>query len=552
MIRLLSISSATNKSSSHRKESSHCTIPKNFYQYNPSFLNGRTSARDDAFVGLGVFWEHNWTADGPVSRNTRAAWQEQIAGQIESYVTALHRDAAESLGNLIASEPEKQRFYVFNPLSWERTDAADLAYDGPEDIHVHDLAAHEDVPHQFVSVSGRRYLRILARDLPSVGYRVFEIRPGPRAATGAMAAKVSGQNDIVENSKIKLVLGNDGTIRSLVDKVHGYAELATTIDDLSINDFSPGQGAAKPIVIENTGPVSLTMRCESTSSPKHVTRITLYRDSARIDVANEIIENFGDVRHWTFSFQLESPDVHCEEVGAIIRLKKRSDGGHYAERNARYQYATLNHFCDISDGNRKRGITLSNRDCAFVRLGHSTPHHFDTTTPQLHVLAGGQVDGANLGIRGQNGAEYFLQRFALLPNNGYRPVEAMRFALGHQNPPVAGFLSGNANAPLAAHEWSMVGISDPNVLLWSLKPAEEGIAEGVIVRVWNVSDEPTSAHIRFEPKLASAHHTTHIETNLESAELRDGAIMTRLSSQELKTFRMIPDSPSSTAQGRRP
>jgi alpha-mannosidase len=98
----------------------------------------------------------------------------------------------------------------------------------------------------------------------------------------------------------------------------------------------------------------------------------------------------------------------------------------------------------------------------------------------------------------------------------------------------------------------MVGISDPNVLLWSLKPAEEGIAEGVIVRVWNVSDEPTSAHIRFEPKLASAHHTTHIETNLESAELRDGAIMTRLSSQELKTFRMIPDSPSSTAQGRRP
>ena len=45
----------------------------------PDFMRRHTPARDRAFTHIGLFWEHNWTADGPISRGQRAAWQEDVA-----------------------------------------------------------------------------------------------------------------------------------------------------------------------------------------------------------------------------------------------------------------------------------------------------------------------------------------------------------------------------------------------------------------------------------------------------------------------------------------
>ena len=59
----------------------------------PAFLQGREKARDQAFEDLGLYREHDWTADGPVSRARRAAWQDLLSSEIEYYVNPLHADA---------------------------------------------------------------------------------------------------------------------------------------------------------------------------------------------------------------------------------------------------------------------------------------------------------------------------------------------------------------------------------------------------------------------------------------------------------------------------
>ncbi|MDP3069920.1 MAG: hypothetical protein Q8N18_06500 [Opitutaceae bacterium] len=505
----------------------------------PTALRGREAARDQAFMDLGLYWEHDWTADGPVSRAARAAWQDTLAGRIAHYVDDLQRDAAAHLSTLIPRSAPQPRFYAFNPLGWSRTDAADFSYDGSEDVHVHDLTAATDTPHQFVTLSGGKHLRILARDLPPVGYKIFELRPGPGSAPRDAAATLSAR--VFENSRVKLALDRDGAIASLIDKREPSVELAATIGGLKINDLAAHEAGGKSIVVENSGPVGVTVSVTSGAARNHVTRITLYRDSDRIDLRNEITENFGDVRHWAFSFNLASPDVHTEELGAILRLKKKPDGGHYAERNARYDYATLNHFADIADGTNTRGVTLSNWDCAFMRLGKSTPDSLDTATAQLHVLAGGQIDGDQLGIRNQNGATHFLQRFALRAHRGYDPVAAMRFALEHQNPPVTGVVSGPSAAPLPASSYSLLTVSDPSVLLWAVKPADEGIQRGIIARLWNVSDAPANATLTLQMGLSSAQRTTHIETDLETVPLdRAAALPTTFARQQLQTYRLLP------------
>lgn len=505
----------------------------------PAALRGRDAARDQAFMDLGLYWEHDWTADGPVKRPARATWQVSLADNIAQYVDALQRDASARLSTLIPHASTQPRYFAFNPLGWMRTDAADFRYDGTEDIHVHDLAAAADTPHQFVTVSGVKYLRILARDLPSVGYKVFEVRPGvgtaPRDAAAIFAERT------LENTRMKLILDGDGAITSMVDKRNPTVELAATISGSKINDLAPDDAGGKSIAVEHSGPVSVTVRITSDAARAHVTRVTLYRDSDRVDLRNEITENFSDTRHWAFSFNLASPNVHAEELGAIIRLKKKSAGGHYAERNARYDYATLNHFADISDGANSLGVTLSSWDCAFVRLGHSTPTALDITTAQLNVLAGGQVDGPELGIPAQNGTAYFLQRFALRAHRGYEPVAAMRFALEHQNPPVTGAVSGAPSAPLPVSSYSLLTVSDPGVLLWSVKPADEGIKRGIIARLWNVSDAPAKATLTLETGLSSAQRTTHIETDLEPIPLdRAAALPATFARQQLQTYRLLP------------
>ena len=207
---------------------------------------------------------------------------------------------------------------------------------------------------------------------------------------------------------------------------------------------------------------------------------------------------------------------------------------------------TLNHFADITDGSNTRGVTLSNADCSFVKLGHSTPTDLDTATPQLDVLAGGQVDGDSLGIRGQNGARSFLQRFSLRPHGGYDAVAAMKFALEHQNPPVTGPVSGAGGAAYPEASYSLLTVEDPGVLLWALKPAEEGIGQGLIVRLWNLSGRAAETRVRLAPGSGTARLTTHVETDLDPVAVHeDGSIDTRFAPQQIQTYRLTPASAKS-------
>jgi alpha-mannosidase len=302
----------------------------------------------------------------------------------------------------------------------------------------------------------------------------------------------------------------------------------------------------------NAGPVSVTLRARSEAGVDHTTWITLYRHSDRVDVRNEITGNFSDVRYWTFSFALPDPAVRSEEVGAINLNKLAKQGGAYADTHARYDHITLNHFADISAGDDSRGVTLSNADLAFAQLGRSTDNFLDAETPQINVLAGGQVDGRNLGIRDQNDATYFLQRFALRAHGGYDQVGAMRFALEHQNPLLAAaVISDGPAGPYPETHYSLLQVDNPGVLLWAVKPPEDGIGHGIVTRWWNVANQPARAALRLAPGIASAYRTTHIETDLEPmAVAPDGSVAVEFARQRLQTFRLVPaDSPGTTVAG---
>ncbi len=496
---------------------------------NPAFMNSRIAARDKAMLNFGLYYEHNWTADGPVSRTARANWQRKIESEITSYVNRLHNDAKSQLGTLITRNGSNPRFYIFNSLSWARTDYADFPVSNTNAIHVVDITTGQQVPAQYVTVGGKPRLRILASNVPSVGYKVFEIRSGA-GNSFSDAAIVSG--NIIENDFYRITVSNSGAITSLIDKTQGNREFVRTINGRTINDLG---GIGGSLVVENAGPVSVTLRATAINPQSLISRITLIRDTDRIEISNNITQNFGETLTWGYSFDIDSPNVWHEEVGAVIRAKLLANGGHYSPRNARYDWLTINHFADMSGGGV--GVTLSNADAYYMKLGDSTHSVLDTSTPQLNILAGGQVDGPNLGIPDQGGDSQFLQRFALKTHGVFNQTSAMKFSLEHQNPFVTGAVTG-INPSYSENNYSFLTISDPDILLWALKPAEDGINQGVVTRVWNQANSARNYTLSLAPSILSGKRTTHIETDIANANIVSGNLSASLAANQIQTHRL--------------
>ncbi len=506
----------------------------------PGFLTPYRNARDLAFRNLGLYWEHNWTADGPITRDQRAAWQQGLCEQIEQYVNDLYNAALASVEHQIPRPSNAYRFFVANPLGWNRTDAADIGYIGDSNIHVVDVSTGREVPHQIVTLDGANFLRILASDVPSAGYKVYEVHPGP-AIQRANAANISGNDRIsLDNVNLGVTIEADGAISSLIDKRNGRYDWAATIDGYQLNDFAGRSNAGQPLVVENVGPVSVSVRAESGAGIRHSSLITVYRSSNRVDIHNVIRENFANTRHCSFSFSCESPSVFSEEVGAINLNKLKSAGGAYATSHARYDYITVNHFAEIRDRSSTRGVVVSNADLPFARMGNSTPTTLDTTTPQLNFLIGGQVDGPNLGIPAQWGNNYFNQRFALRPTSDYDPAASMRFAMEHQNPFITGYVQAIDQGKLPADTYSLLSVNNPNTLLWALKVHDDGIQKGLVTRFWNLSNVAVQSSVDVHSPIRSAFRTTHLETDISPAQFNGNSLTTFFAPQQIQTYRLQP------------
>lgn len=495
------------------------------------FMNARQTARDQAWMNLGLYWEHNFQG-APWENHVQnsIAWHRKITAEIETYVNSLHDDALKALGSLIQTSGANERFFVFNPLSWARTDYADYEYEGAGPVHVVSVEDERETPSQFIVKDGKRWLRILAENVPSVGYKVFEIRPG---AGQPFSSEINVSGGVIENRFYKVTVDGRGAVTSLIDKTRENRELAAEVNGRFINDLGPASGNA---AVDNAGAVSATLLASADSPLAHTTRITLFRDVERIEIENIITQNFNAASTWGFGFALPNPDVHHEEVGAILRARLTTDGGHYSPRNARYDWLTLNHFVDLSG--EGAGVTLSNADCYFMKLGSSTVERLDTETPQISVLIGGNdLNGGGV-LGDQGGDERFLQRFALRAHEGYDPVAAMKFALEHQNPLAAGRVQGGDAYPEAS--FSLLSQENPHTLLWALKPAEDGLESGFVARVWNVSEQAEGHSLSFEGGIAAALTLTHIETPTGIATVEDGRLVDFINAQQIKTYALFP------------
>jgi len=498
------------------------------------FADQLATARDLACESFGLYWEHDLTADGnTISKSERAAWQIKIQQQITSYIDSLFNRSRRALAHQL-KKGDNPRFYVFNPLSWSRSDLADLLYDGPYPMKVIDLVSGREVASQLIAKGNRKFLRIHVENVPPIGYTVFEIRNGEPSSL-PLAGRVTGE--ILRTPGYRIRLSPSGAITEIYDSVANGRPLVGPLDHRYVNDLGTDKlNDGQPVVVENAGPVSVTLKAVSRNPIKHTVRLTVFAHNRRIEIEDSIQQNFGNLNSWSFSFNLKGQTTRHEELGAILTAKKESRGGHYASQNARYDWQTFNHFADLSEPGY--GITLSNMDCSFFKLGKSSVDSLWEQSPQLNALAGGQVDSL-MGISNQNGQSNFYYQFALTTHQSdFNAASAMRFSLEHQNPLVTGMLTGGRSAK-SSISFSLLTINNPDVLLWSVKPSEEGMENGLITRFWNMKNEPVQPVIRLYRPIKGAWKTTHIETNKILLNPVKGALPVDFNGNQINTFRIL-------------
>jgi alpha-mannosidase len=502
------------------------------------FASGLAEKKERAWLACGKYFEHDWTADGNIiPRKQRAEWQRKIALQFTTYVDTLFTMSVNRLGELI-SPPDgySETFFVFNSLGWLRSDYADYPFSGSGEINVLDITAHSEVPFQIIERQGVQYLRILAKDIPSLGYKAFAIRKGAPSTRFAMAASVS--DSVIENGHYKIVFSREGVITSLLDKKNHNRECILPVNSLYANDLGSGKANnGRQLIIENTGPVSVTVVAQSDRPVNHISRLTLFGESDRIEIENCITGNIeAKPLTYAFSFDLKVPETWHEEAGAILKARQKSMGGHYADSICRLDWLALNHFVQMSDGNS--GIVISNRDAYFMQTGNSTIKWLDPLTPQIKILAAGQIDAPGLGIVNQDGDSHFDNFFALKPdNNGFDAAASMKFALEHQNPLITGQITGTTGG--YGLNYSLFSIANPDILVWAVKPAEEGIASGIILRVWNMNDHDSDFSVAASTPLVRCYRDTHIEVDKEKIDPIEGELKVKIGHNHIETFRIF-------------
>ena len=478
---------------------------------------------EEGFNSYFKYFEHNWDTSGiPLQGllDNRLLWSDTF----KASVTTAQEEASSAVSSLFAT-PDEDRFVVFNPLSFERTDVADLLWPNSAAVRVVDLETGEAVASQIISKEGQFYIRILAKNVPSLGYRTYRIDSAAPAVL-PNAATVSGNT--IENERYRVVLGDRGQIVSAVDKL-ANREIAGSD---GLNDFGNGTGSA---VVENIGPVSATLRVNVAGTPSRRVRVTLFNGIDRIDIEDEILQNITSVRYYRFDVNLTAPQIRFEEVGAIARPGFYPDGDFLP--GTRAEYMTLNHFVSFEKQDYK--IVVSNWDAYTMKVGQSTNTDFDLPSSEVNVLAVGNPLG--YGIQNQGGENHFRHRFAVMGSSGLgSSAQAMRFSLAHQNPLTSIKLLRKQEGPLSDHVLGLLSMDVDNVLATAFKPAEEPV-RGMVLRLWELGGAATTVNVDlsyFHP--TGAAEVSLIETDVKPLTVSGGKVAISLGANEMKTIRFTP------------
>ncbi len=511
-----------------------------------------------AYDDMMLYDEHTWGKDYPAGKLQDWAWNEKghyayrAAGLTQQVINA----SVSGLVNKIGRREDGHYIVVFNPLSFARTDivrlpkfrgSASEVYDlslpgkGPEVCQYVDLAG----PQSAVPYAAYRHARgqfephelrdlvFVAKDVPPLGYKVFKL--GDTKTSSPPNEMVVG-TDMLESRFYRIKVDpKTGGISSIYDK-ELKRELVDDRAPHKVNQFvmrwiqSGAVEGPTSVTIRKgqTGPVygSLVINAQGSGCPQITQEIILYDQIKRIDFANRILKDSTPLQeiYFAFPFKMDKPEFRFEGSNSVIEPSRDQFPG------SNTNYYAVQHWADISDG--EYGITLSPVESHLLEFGGLWPnycsqaHHgidppgfgADFVTPEQitkgYMYAFVMSSNFRTNFQPVQQSE-ILFHYSLTTHEGnWQKGDCARFGWAIANPFIVDDVRGKNDGLLPPDTMGLCSVDKPNVLLTTLKEAEDG--NGIIIRLIETQGRQTTASVTL-PDIAVAEA---VVTNL--AEQNEG------------------------------
>jgi alpha-mannosidase len=537
-----------------------------------------------AYDDMMLYDEHTWGKDYPAGRLQDWAWNEKshYAYRAAGLTQQITNAAVGQLVNRIERKEDGHYIVVFNPLSFTRTDivrvekfrgSGSLVYDlslpgaEPEVCQYIDLAGPQAaVPYAaYRHARGQfephelRDLAFVARDVPPLGYKVFKI--GGESPPQSSDNVTAGRNTLESRFYRIEIDPKTGGLSSIYDK-QSERELVDERAAHKVNQFvmrwipsGKIEGPRNVTVRKGQiGPVlgSIVIEAQGSGCPQITQQITLYDRIRRIDFANRILKDSTPLQeiYFAFPFRMDEPDFRFEGSNSVIK----PFGDQFPGSNTNY-YA-VQHWADVSDG--KFGITLSPVESHLLEFGGLWPnycsqaHHgvdppgygADFVSPQQvtkgHMYAFVMSSNFRTNFQPVQQSE-ILFHYSLTSHQGdWRQGNCARFGWAAANQFIVDDVRGKKDGALPPDAASFCSVDKPNVMLTTLKRAEDGA--GLIIRLIETQGEPTTAVVKLPHIVVPrATITNLVEENQRRAVFTEHQVQVNLKGFGIATVRIETD-----------
>ena len=524
----------------------------------------------DAWNNILLFAEHTWGAGGSINRSDSDESVQQLAVK-DNFATQAHfdlQDIANRSMTQLAHEIHVPAgtLVVFNGLNWKRDALIETDLDKNEELF--DLTKQERVPVEVLSE--KQYFvhaRFLARDLPPVGYKCFQIR----TVSGSSAApRPTETNPVIENKYYRITVDPEtGAVKSIVDKeldrelvdrngpykfaqylyvtgggpakdgptrmIHPFQALP--VAELTIHPASDG----KYLGTEKTPwGHSIKLRSSDVNTPAIDLEILLYDNQKRIDFDYNVQKSYTNAKegvYFAFPTAVQSPQFdYATQQGWI-------DPAHDLMKGASLEWFNIQKWMAVRDSGMTVGIVPL--DASLASFGDINrglwPSEFTPKTSTLFSYAMNNYWHTNYRA-GQGGA--FTFRYVMTSGKDFDPPALSRLGWESMEAPVLDLVTnqdkaGDPDEPLPAEGTSFFDINSPNIVLVTWKVAEDG--NGTILRLQEIAGQSADVTVTLPySKVQSAALCNSVEDRLQDLTITNNQIHVAFRPNEVLTVRLTP------------
>ena len=509
-----------------------------------AWLGGRTYPLDrlnDAWTLVMGGHFHDLAAGTATPKAYEFAWNDDVIA-MNQFATVL-KSATEAVSSALSTQTQGIPIVVYNPLNIEREDLveADVQFPGGMPTGVSVTAPDgRAVPAQ---ISDGKV--IFTAHVPSVGYAVYSVQPGPKSESQSGTLRVT--QDSLENQYYRVKIDSNGDIASIFDKQLGRELLAAPMR-LAISNDNPQQwpawnmdwdqeqappkeyvsGPVTARIVEN-GParVALEITRETAGSKfSQIIRLSAGDAGKRVEVANVIDWNTRE-SNLKAVFSLTAHDqmaTYNLGIGTIQRPNAQPR-----------KFEVLSHqWIDLTDASGAFGATILT-DC---KNGSDKPNDntIRLTLIRTPGTRGGYHDQGTQDI-GHHEFVFGIAGHAADWRQGQTDWQGQRL-----NDPLVAFQTGK-HAGTLGRSFSLVRVSNPRIRISALKKAEQ--SDEVVLRLVELDGKPQpDVHIRFAGPIRSAREVNGQEQPVGPAVVKDGSLVTSFTAYQPRTFALRLDAPA--------